>query len=265
MNSLFFNLSALLALVPASLAPLRSGPARDGLFWSVLLLAVAGPAIWAAVQVAEAWRTGLSVTLWVTIAVSMAIFAGLAAIDRHAWRLTPLLLPYLIALGLLATIWSNVPGHRLEGTAPSAWIDIHIVVSVVTYALLTIAAVAALAAFLQERALKNKRPSELTRMLPAVAESERLLAHLLIASEIVLGLGLVSGMATSWFEQGRLVPFDHKTMLSILSFGVIGALLVARWRTGVRGRMAARLVLLAWLLLTLAYPGVKFVTDVLMA
>jgi len=33
----------------------------------------------------------------------------------------------------------------------------------------------------------------------------------------------------------------------------------------VRGRQAARGILLAYLLLTLAYPGVKFVTDVLMS
>jgi ABC-type uncharacterized transport system permease subunit len=44
---------------------------------------------------------------------------------------------------------------------------------------------------------------------------------------------------------------------------VIGILLLARYRNGIRGRRAARLALLAYLLLTLAYPGVKFVTDVL--
>ena len=42
-------------------------------------------------------------------------------------------------------------------------------------------------------------------------------------------------------------------------------LLIADRRTGVRGRRAARYVLLAYLLLTLAYPGVKFVTDVVLA
>jgi ABC-type uncharacterized transport system permease subunit len=36
-----------------------------------------------------------------------------------------------------------------------------------------------------------------------------------------------------------------------------------RTRTGVRGRQSARYVLLAYLLLTLGFPGVKFVTDVL--
>jgi ABC-type uncharacterized transport system permease subunit len=37
------------------------------------------------------------------------------------------------------------------------------------------------------------------------------------------------------------------------------------WRTGLRGRRATRFVLTAYLLLTLAYPGVKFVRDVLLS
>jgi 2C-methyl-D-erythritol 2,4-cyclodiphosphate synthase len=62
---------------------------------------------------------------------------------------------------------------------------------------------------------------------------------------------------------GELLAFDHKTVLSLLAFAIIGALLVLQFRSGLRGRRAARLVLAAYLLLTLAYPGVKLVTDVL--
>jgi ABC-type uncharacterized transport system permease subunit len=98
-----------------------------------------------------------------------------------------------------------------------------------------------------------------------VADSERLQVRLLIASEIVLGLGLLTGMATQYLSSGGLLAFNHKTLFSVLTFVLIAALLAAHYRTGVRGRRAARLVLLAYLLLTLAYPGVKFVTDVLLA
>ena len=41
-------------------------------------------------------------------------------------------------------------------------------------------------------------------------------------------------------------------------------LLFLHYRTGLRGRATTRVVLLAYLLLTLGYPGVKFVTDILM-
>jgi ABC-type uncharacterized transport system permease subunit len=72
-------------------------------------------------------------------------------------------------------------------------------------------------------------------------------------------------MAAEYFLGGGLLPFTHKTLFSLAAFVVIGALLIARNRRGIRGRQAARLALLAYLLLTLAYPGVKFVTDVVLA
>jgi hypothetical protein len=81
----------------------------------------------------------------------------------------------------------------------------------------------------------------------------------------VLALGLVTGMALQYGETGSLLVLDHKTVLTITAFVVIGALLFAHFKTGLRGRKAARIVLLAYLLLTLGYPGVKFVTDVIMA
>ncbi len=88
---------------------------------------------------------------------------------------------------------------------------------------------------------------------------------LLVASESILGLGLLTGMATEYFVSGRMLVFDHKTLFSLLAFALIGALLAVNARSGIGGRRVARFVLLAYLLLTLAYPGVKFVTDVLLA
>jgi ABC-type uncharacterized transport system permease subunit len=86
--------------------------------------------------------------------------------------------------------------------------------------------------------------------------------RLLAISEVVLALGIATGMARDYLSSGQLLHFDHKTLLAMLAFAVIGALLVLHYRSGLRGQRAARLVLLAYLLLTLAYPGVKFVTDV---
>ena len=132
-----------------------------------------------------------------------------------------------------------------------------------TYGLCTLAAVAAAAAFLQERALKGKRPTALSRVLPSISDASRLQVRLLAVSEAVLALGIATGMARGYLSNGRWLQFDHKTLLSGLAFLAIGALLVLHYRSGLRGQRAARLVLVAYLLLTLAYPGVKFVTDVL--
>lgn len=267
-QNFFLSLTALLSLVPASVYPYRrmAGQGSDGRtrpFWGALLLAAAGPGMWAILQVAGQWQTGFSTALWVTVAACMALFLGLSVSHRTAWRLAPLLLPYLLAVGVLATLTEDARAPVLRGGAPGIWIDLHIAISVFTYALLTLGAVASLAAFLQERALRTKTPTPLTRFLPPVAESERLQVALLVASEVVLGAGLATGMAVLHFEQGISFRGDHKTLLSLATFVVVGVLLVAHFRIGMRGRTAARMVLIAYLLLTLAYPGVKFVSNVL--
>lgn len=264
-RELLYSLAALAALVPAALLGLRQRPARDALFWAALGLATAGAAAWCVVQTGSAWRTGLSTTLWVTVTVSLALFGVIAAVSREAWRLAPLLVPYMLILAVFAAALRHGPQGGLAEDAPTVWVAVHIGVSVVTYGLVTIAAVAALAAFLQERALKAKRPTALTRTLPSMADCERLLVRLLALGESVLAVGLASGMAVQYEETGRLLTLDHKILLTGAAFVVIGALLGAHYVSGLRGRQAARAVLLAYLLLTLGYPGVKFVTDVLLA
>jgi ABC-type uncharacterized transport system permease subunit len=262
MSGLILSLSALASLVPAGCV--RTDARGPGpLFWALVAVAIAGPAAWIAGHLGEGWRTGLASALWLAILASMVAFAGLVAVVRGAKRLAPLLSGYLVWLGFLATIWEHAPERPLAGAAPEGWLVAHILVAVFAYGLLTLAAVTGVAVFLQERALRTKRPTEFTRRLPSIAEGEALLARLLMASGTVLAFALVSGSSLSWFVLGRLLVLDHKTVLSLATFVAIGVLLAVHSRGGLSGRRAARYVLFAYLLLTLAYPGVKFVTDVL--
>ena len=270
-SSLLFNAAALASLAPAGLLHLRHGgrPHQsgrpDGVFWAALAVALAGSTAWAASLLGADWRTGFSITLWVSIAASLALFMGLSAITRNGWRLTPLLLPYLLLLGVIATIWTQAPGQPLNVRPGADWLGVHILISVLTYGLLTIAAVAGLAVVLQEGAMKRKHPTRLTPVLPSVADAEGLQIRLLVAGEIVLGIDLITGIAAQYTGSGIFLSLDHKTLLSLLAFAVIALLLLAHWRTGIRGRRMASYLLVAYLLLSLAYPGVKFVTDVLMS
>ncbi len=263
-NNLVLSLTALLALVPASLLPFRRGGGRRDLaFWAVLGVAVAGPLAYSLIRLSGPWDTGISMALWLSIAVSMVLFAVLAAVTREAWRLTAILAPYLCLLGILATIWGHVPEQGVLSRPSDAWIIVHIVVTMTTYGLATIAAVAGAGVFLQERALKRKQPTALTRLLPSIADGERLEVRVLALAEIGLGVGILTGMALQYFLSGRVLVFDHRTLLSVLAFAVIGVLLGLHFSSGLRGRRAARWVLVAYLLLTLSFLGVKFVTDVL--
>jgi ABC-type uncharacterized transport system permease subunit len=260
------SLSALASLLPATLLPFVRHAARaDTLFWLLLGAALAGTSALCVVLLGAQWQTGLAATLWLAVAVTLGLFGLLVAVKRDAARLAPLLLPYLVILAALATGLGPLSAPQAPLAGPDGWLAAHIAVSVATYALCTLAAVASCAVFVQERALKRRSPNAFTRMLPSVADAERLEVRLLGASEAVLGLGIATGISELYVTSGAIFTVSHKTLLSVLAFVVIGVLLLLHYRSGLRGRRAARIVLVAYLLLTLAYPGVKFVTDVLLA
>lgn len=257
------NLAALAALLPATfLAWRRPGP-TDASFWAVLVVGLVGVLLVLAVQLPLGWSAGLGQALWATVAATLIAFGVVVAIAKPAARLAMLLLPYLMLLGIAATIvGARQIAAAAEGPAV-AWLDLHIVVSVLTYALVTLAGVAGLAVLVQEGALKRREPTRLTHRLPSVADCERLEVKLMAVAELVLGLGFITGMATQFVENGRLLAFDHKTVFALAAFVAIGLLLWLRRSTGLRGRRAARLALAGWLLLTLAYIGVKVVQQMI--
>jgi ABC-type uncharacterized transport system permease subunit len=259
-GTLVLNLLAVATLVPATIVALRRGQVPLVL----AALALIGAFGWTALQLQGPWPTGFSAALWLTIAATLGLGAVLAAFDRRAASLAVLMFPYLAILGLLATTWSRVPASSTAVAPWTGWFLVHVLVAVGTYALATLAALAGLAVLIQQRALKARQPSAISRLLPAVSVAEALEFRLLVACEIVLGLGLVTGTAIEYLEEGTAAVFDHKTVLSVLAFGAIGVLLLMHRRTGLRGRRAAHWALAGYLLLTLAYPGVKFVRDVLL-
>lgn len=275
-TQLILGVAGLLTLLPAALLPLRgrggSAGAADGksaslapdaFFWLLIGVATLGTVAFEAARIHGGWHTGFGASLWATIAATMLVFVAVTIVTRHGWRLATLLLPYLFLLGILGTVWTAAPEQPIARAVPVSWLAVHIVGALATYALLTLGAVAAFAVWLKERAIRNRRHNRWTASLPSVIASEKLLSGLLLLAETVLAVELITGMASQLYSTGTLLVLDHKTLLSLAAFIAIGAVLVAHYRLGMRGQRAARFVLLAWLLLTLAYPGVKFVTDIL--
>lgn len=262
------SLTATMALVPAALLPWRAAALTRSrpLQWLLLLVAMVGVGTLLAARLpAGDWSKSLSLALWLSVLATLLAFALTVLLRPKAWALQLLLFPYLIFFALLATFWQQVPARSGLGPAPPSWLQLHIVFSLATYAFATLAGIAAAAVFLQERNLKRRADSRVALLLPSLADGERLEFWLLAIAELVLLCGILTGMALEVVETGRLLVLDHKTLLALLAFGLIGAVLLLMRRGTLRGRLAARIVLIAYLLLTLAYPGVKFVTDVLLA
>lgn len=273
-HSLVFGLSALASLLPATiyaLSPRAAGdePARaPRLFWLLGAVAFCGSVAWTAAQFALGWRTGFAPSLWLVIVVTLALYGGLAALSAAARRLAAPLFIYLSLMALPAILWSGAPERPLVGPL-GAWMSLHILAAILAYALATLAAVAGVGVLLREGALKRKAlPGasplmSLGARMPAVADGEQLQSRLLTATATLLAIGLMSGMAAQYVETGALLPLTHKVVLAFIAFAVVTALLALQSRMGMGGRRLARIALGAYLALAFAYPGVKFVTDVL--
>lgn len=262
--ALLLGLTAAMALTPIALLSWR-GEIRAWLFWILHAVALAGVAAALSQQLALGWTERLVQALWLSLLVVLLLYPLVALRSRGSPALAPLLYPYLLLLALVATALEPVQPSAVAGTsvALSAWLAAHIVFALLAYGLVTLAALAGLAVMLQEIALKRRRPSHLSQRLPALADGERLQFNLLAWAELGLALAIASGMAHQVLSESVLLRWDHKTLLVLLGFLVIGVLLILSRRTALRGRRAARIVLTAYLLLTLAYPGVKFGGDLL--
>ncbi len=254
---------SLIALLPLTLRSVRGGAGRDVVFWLLLAAAAIGPVAILFRDLRQPWSGDLAATLWTSIAIALLLFAGLSLLRAEAHRLAGLLLPYLLLLGGLALAFGRFRHPDLPVTAP-AWFEIHLILAGFCYGIVSLGAIAGLAVLCQERALKRRLVASWAgRVLPPLAMAESLQITLLTWAAIFLGAAIATGIALEISAGGPFLPFTHKTLFTVLAFVSIVFLLILHHRTGLRGKRAARWVLVGYLLLTLAYPGVKFVRDVL--
>lgn len=264
-SGLAVNLLGFASFIPAALYAWRGTGQGGRAYWAVLAVALAGSGVVLAAELGGGWDPGFSTALWLTAFTSLLLFAFVGGMDRPARPLVLILFPYLCLIGALAVVWHGrgTPLDWRTFGGMGTWLVIHIPASLLTYGFVTLAAASALAVLLQEAALRNKRRHGFAARLPAVAVCERLELRLLVAAVAVLALGLITGMAALYAASGQLIVLDHKTLLSVFAFILLAGVLVMHYVAGLRGRLAARLLLTAYLFLTLAYPGVKFVVDVI--
>lgn len=163
----------------------------------------------------------------------------------------------LAALSLIASHTSN-GGTEIIGDA----VQIHVFLSLLSYAMLSLAAAQALLVSIQRHFLSRHKPGGFMRALPPLDTTERLLFTLLSAGFILLSLSLVTGFAflENMFHQ-HLV---HKTVLSCIAWAIFGILLFGRWKFGWRGKKAVHWTLAGFAMLILAYFGSKLVLEVVL-
>ena len=140
-------------------------------------------------------------------------------------------------------------------------VQIHVLLSLVSYGVLALAAAQAVLVSMQRHYLSIHKPRGFVRSLPPLDTTEHLLFTLLWLGFSLLSLALLSGFIflENMFSQ-RLV---HKTILSCIGWGIFGILLYGRWQFGWRGKKAVHWTLAGFGVLILAYFGTKTVIEIL--
>jgi ABC-type uncharacterized transport system permease subunit len=189
----------------------------------------------------------------------MALLLLLAATRQPVENLGIVLLPLAaLTLGLDRLFTSPHLVHT-----PNPWeLDAHILISVLAYSLLSIAALQAILLAIQDHHLRNRHPGGFIRVLPPLQTMEKLLFRMIGIGFVMLSLALLSGII--FLKDIFAQHLAHKTILSIIAWLVFAVLLWGRQRYGWRGRIAIRYTLSGFILLMLAYFGTKLVFELVL-
>jgi len=262
MQNSFYIVAALLYAV-CTVLPTRQGGPISAITAGAWL--VHGAALWMDLIAPGTVRFGfalmISLALWVSVTAYWFENRNFA-LDG----LRRLVMPCACAAAFLPVIF---PGSvlQLQGRAPIfGW---HIVVAILAYSTLTIAAFHAVLMALQESRLHTRNAqagwfSGALDQLPALLTMEKLLFRLIWIGFVLLSLTVLSGLVFSEQLFGTALKWDHKSVFALLSWILFAALLAGRRWRGWRGKTALRFTLAGFATLVLAYVGSHFVLEVIL-
>ncbi|HYG41735.1 MAG TPA: cytochrome c biogenesis protein CcsA [Bordetella sp.] len=208
------------------------------------------------------------------LALSAAVWLGLVVfwLESLLVRIDGLQLLLVPAATLVCIMAALFPQGQLVPHAENGWLRLHLLIALAAYALITVAALHALLMALLDRHLHRplEAPAErsiIGRVLdaqPPLLVQEQLLFRVIWIGFVVLTAAVVSGSIASMQLTGKVLPFDHKTVFTLLSWLTFGVLLLGRHIRGWRGRVALRWTLTGFAFLILAYTGSRFVLEVIL-
>jgi ABC-type uncharacterized transport system permease subunit len=181
---------------------------------------------------------------------------------RLRYRVTELLILALPGSACAVALNLLLGGEPVALETGRRMLDVHIVVSLLSYSLLGIAAITAIFIAVLHRLLHRRSGMALIEILPPLVSMETLLFRMITVGWIGLTFSLASGFV--FVDDLFAQHLGHKTFLSIISWVLFGLLLGGRWRYGWRGMRAVRLCLIAMAILVLAYFGSKAVLELIL-
>lgn len=155
-----------------------------------------------------------------------------------------------------------LPVDHFVSTNNQQGIGIHIVLSILAYSLLGLAAVQAVLLSIQEKHLHNRKPGGFIRTLPPLETMETLLVQMIIIGFALQTTSLISGFV--YLEDMFAQNLVHKTILSLGAWLVFATLITCHKLYGWRGKTLVRWTISGFFTLLLAYFGSKYVLEIVL-
>ncbi len=210
--------------------------------------------LYGAILIADGFNLSVGNTVSM-IGLELALIGLIAALESTLRGISAGLL-FLGAFAAAATGFENAPATM---SALDWQVRAHVLVSLMSYGLLTVGAIVAIYAMIQERRLQASQLSTMSNLFAPLETTEKLLFGITAAGFAGLALAILSGLA--FVENLFAQHLAHKTAFSMLALLVFGTLLAGRFFAGWRGARAVRLYLGGFLLLCLAYFGVRLILE----
>lgn len=168
----------------------------------------------------------------------------------------------LLVLAAGAASLTGSPSPATEAATLSWQVQAHVLISLFAYGLLTVGAIIALFALLQEKRLQAGQLTSINQLFSPLETTEKMLFGITTAGFLLLLLAVSSGFAL--FENLFAQHLVHKTALSLLALALFGILLAGRQFAGWRGKRAVYLYLWGFAALCLAYFGSRYILEVIL-
>ena len=237
--------------------------AKKGYLIALLLIASVTLTLWGCFKLETLSEQGIRISLATAAAIATLLIQSMYLIGlwQHGIRgLGLFLLPLTSATLLLIPF--------LPESAADHWIHTssilessHLLLSMLAYATLTLAAIHALMHLQLDNALKKKHLSPSMQAMPSLFEIETHLFAQVRWATWLLALGILTGLTWQWVEFQHFALLNHKVLLALFAFAVLALLLTKRKKAGWHGRRSSHMVLSAYVLLLLAYFGVKLINS----
>ncbi|MGQ4275532.1 cytochrome C assembly family protein [Pseudidiomarina sp. E22-M8] len=258
-----FVLTLLLYIASASVMwrQLATAGVPQKLTWAIALAAVIshGILLWSYLAGDDFDHLNVASSLSV-VAFLLALFSLVRVKRNSGLMLRPVI--YLFAAVSCVILWLS-PASWGATITETHGLVIHIVLSLLAYAILMLATLYAVQLLYLTYLLKNHRMNTLAGYLPPLMVVERYFFRLLSTGTLLLFVAIGSGFVflNDMFAQEQA----HKTLLSSIAAIIYLAVVVLHGIRHVRGRSLVIASVIASIILSLGYFGSRFVRDVILS